>query len=105
LTYNRAGTTFDDFLFQVCYEYSLWHRDDYKDTDYKDRNHGEVGKGQIATSLEQEAGICIKMATIGLKAAASISSELVSSFLGKESTATLRHSSSKCRKSVPSIFK
>ncbi|GJR14321.1 zinc finger, CCHC-type containing protein [Tanacetum coccineum] len=28
------------FLFQVCYEYSLWHRDDYKDIHYKDRKHG-----------------------------------------------------------------
>ncbi|GKA06648.1 hypothetical protein Tco_0685872 [Tanacetum coccineum] len=48
---------------------------------------------------------CIKMETIGLKAAASISSDSVSSFLGKESIATLRHSSSKCRQLVSNILK
>ncbi|GJW28811.1 retrovirus-related pol polyprotein from transposon TNT 1-94 [Tanacetum coccineum] len=48
---------------------------------------------------------CIKMATIGLKAAASVSCESVSSFLGKERTAPLRHSSSKRPQFVPNVLK
>ncbi|GJX22788.1 triosephosphate isomerase, cytosolic [Tanacetum coccineum] len=48
---------------------------------------------------------CIKMATIGLKVAASVSCEPVSSFLGKERIAPLRHSSSKRPQFVPNVLK
>ncbi|GKB80212.1 hypothetical protein Tco_0947107, partial [Tanacetum coccineum] len=60
---------------------------------------------RAATDSDRGLVQCIKMETIGLKAAASISSDSVSSLLGKESIATLRHSSSKCRQPVSNILK